>query len=62
MAPKQRYLDLPAAANYLGVTPEALRKKVDRGQMPYIRIDRRLRFDVTDLDHWMRRHRIEAST
>lgn len=58
--PRARYGDIPAAATYLGMTEKAIRRKVERRQIPYIRIDGRIRFDFTDLDLWMRRHRIEA--
>ena len=60
-SPRARYGDITAAAAYLGMTEKAVRRKVERGQIPHIRIDGRIRFDFTDLDLWMRRHRIEAN-
>jgi excisionase family DNA binding protein len=48
--PQKRVLTLDEAAQYLGVTPEALRNKVYLGRIPTIRIDSRMRFDRSDLD------------
>ena len=56
-----RYLTYSEAAEYLSLTPDALRKRVERGQIPYIQDGRWVRFDREELDLHMRRHRIEAS-
>jgi excisionase family DNA binding protein len=42
-------LDVPAAAAKLGLSEAALRKAVERGTVPCVRIGRRLRFRFTDL-------------
>lgn len=49
-APERRLFNLEAAAEYLGMTPEALRAKVAQGKVPCVRLDRLLRFDRHDLD------------
>lgn len=56
----RRYTDLAGACVYLGMSEDSIRAKVKRGEIPHIKVDRRIRFDFTDLDLWMRRHRIEA--
>lgn len=53
-----RYLDVSAAAAYLGITETALRTRVHRGTMPFIREHGRLRFDTKDLDRLMEAHRM----
>jgi excisionase family DNA binding protein len=55
-----RYLTVDAAAEYLSLTPKAVRRMIERGDIPHYRVGARLRFDVTDLDAWMRKHRVEA--
>jgi excisionase family DNA binding protein len=57
----RRYLSTKEAAEYLGTTPAALRKRVERSELPHIKDGRRLRFDRFDLDAHMRAHRIDAT-
>jgi excisionase family DNA binding protein len=61
MSEDRRYLTYRDAATYLGTTPAALRKRVERGEIPHIKDGRRVRFDRFDLDAYMRTHRIEAA-
>jgi excisionase family DNA binding protein len=46
-------LKVPAAAVYLGVTEKALRKRVERGNIPYIKDGRSVKFDTHALDQFM---------
>jgi len=50
------------AASYIGISPDALRKRVERGEIPYSKLGRRLWFNVHELDAFMKRgeHRVEA--
>jgi len=48
---KQRLRTLEQAATYLACTPSAIRHKVAQGKLAPTRIDRKLRFDIFDLDH-----------
>lgn len=57
----KRYLPVDEAAEYLGMTKQAVYDRVRRTDIPHIRVGRSLRFDIQDLDLWMRRQRIEAS-
>jgi excisionase family DNA binding protein len=56
-----RYLTVPEAAEYLGMTPNAVRMMVQKRDIPHIRVGRRVRFDIRDLDAHMRARRIEAT-
>ncbi len=58
----KRYVSSAAAAEYLGLSLDALYKRVRRGEVPHIWMGRLLRFDLQDLDLWMRRQRIDATT
>jgi excisionase family DNA binding protein len=46
-------LDVDAAAARLGITPDALRKKVHRGQIPSVKDGARLRFRPVDLEQYV---------
>jgi predicted site-specific integrase-resolvase len=46
----KRLYSLQEAAQYLGITPEALRWNARKGRIPVVRWDLKLRFDLRDLD------------
>jgi excisionase family DNA binding protein len=48
--PKPRLLTVDQAAEYLACTPDAIRHKVANRRLPAVKIDRKLRFDIQDLD------------
>lgn len=59
----RRLLDVPAAAEYLGTTPDALRKLVQRRQIPFMRQGKRtLRFDIRQLDAWIADRTTQAAS
>jgi excisionase family DNA binding protein len=47
-----RFVSLSKAANYLGLTEKALRKRVERREIPFRRAGRKLVFDLLELDQW----------
>lgn len=57
---KKRYIDVEEAAEYLSLTVPAIYQRCRTGDMPHHRLGRLLRFDIQDLDLWMRRHRVPA--
>lgn len=58
----RRYMSLQEAAAYLGFHPKALRNAVSRGDLPaYVpKGSRVLRFDVQELDHYVKSERVPA--
>jgi hypothetical protein len=53
-AMSQRYASVHDAAAYLGITESALRCRVHRGQLPYIKEDSgRLTFDFLELEKYL---------
>lgn len=48
--PPQRLLSTKEAARYLGTSQETIRNLFALGKLPVVRLDRRMRFDVRDLD------------
>jgi excisionase family DNA binding protein len=49
----QRYMDMKQAAVYLGVSYKALRKRVERRSIPFIKDRKRVMFDSRALDSYM---------
>lgn len=49
----RRYLDAEAAAEYLGMTPAAVRKAAERRLLPFGKLGKKLVFDVVKLDEYM---------
>lgn len=59
----RRLLNVPAAADYLGTTPDAVRKLVQRRQIPFMRQGKRaLRFDIRQLDAWISERTTQAAS
>jgi excisionase family DNA binding protein len=50
---RTRLLDVPAAAEYIGRTPSALRHLIAKGAIPCVRRDGRVQIDRQDLDTWL---------
>jgi excisionase family DNA binding protein len=49
------YLNVDGAAEYLAMTPKAIRRKVERGQIPHHRAGGRVLFDKAELRAWVER-------
>lgn len=52
-----RLLDVKQAGAYLGVSPWTVRELAWRGELPEVRIGRRLLFDIRDLDGLVERNK-----
>jgi predicted DNA-binding transcriptional regulator AlpA len=52
---KQRLMDVKDAAQYLGMSENAIRAKGAAYDIPRVRIDGRLRFDRREIDRWIDR-------
>lgn len=48
--PTKRLYDLPEASIYLGRTVAGVRALVNAGRIPAVRLDRKIQFDIFDLD------------
>jgi hypothetical protein len=51
--PNRRYGSLPEVAIYIGRTNKAVEKLVERQQIPFRRMNRRLVCDFTEIDRWL---------
>jgi excisionase family DNA binding protein len=55
-APERRYLSVEAAASYIGVSTQSIRRYIDSGQLPAYRLGKRLiKVQQADLDGLFRR-------
>ena len=54
---RKRLLTTDEAAEYLGRTREAMQHLVSSGKMPTVRSDRRVFFDIHDLESWIERNK-----
>ena len=50
---KNRLLDVPTAAEYIGRSQSALRHLIAKGTIPCVRRDGRVQLDRQDLDTWL---------
>ena len=57
----QRLVDINAVAVYLSLTPAAISHMVQRHQIPFVRLGRRVRFDLRQIDRWVERQQFEAA-
>lgn len=60
--PKQRLTDKEGAATYLDTTVSHIDRLVYERKIPYFKVGGKVRFDLTDLDRWLRNHRTEAAS
>lgn len=51
--PEERYMEVPRAAKYLGVSNSRMQQLADKGYIPCKRRGRRRAFDKLDLDKYM---------
>jgi excisionase family DNA binding protein len=47
-------------AELLRISPNRIMLLARRGEMPFLTIDGRLRFDARDVEDWLRSHRSDA--
>ena len=58
----RRLFDLNSAARYVGVSYWSLKTLLNNGEIPFIRIGRRLLVDRCDLDGWIDRNKRREET
>ena len=58
---RKRLLTVRETALYIGRTENAVREMAWNEKLPHIRTDRRVMFDIRDLDRWIDANRVEAS-
>lgn len=56
--PIGRYLSLEQCAAYIGRTPKAVERLLEKGDIPHMKVKGRLAFDRERIDRWMERHTV----
>lgn len=46
--------DIPRVASYLGVSRSTVRRKIEAGEIPYVRIGVLIRFVRSEVERWVR--------
>lgn len=55
-------IDIEAAAQRLGTTERHVRELVYRRRIPFVKVGRLVRFEVTDIDAWIAENRRPATS
>ena len=56
---EKRWLTIKDLSNYIDLSEKAIRNMIWRGQLPHIKIGRRVRFDRFEIDRWLEKQKIE---
>ena len=56
---EKRLLNIKEAADYLATTAGTLYQKVHNGTIPYVKIGRSLRFDIEELDEFIKNNAVD---
>jgi len=54
---EKRFLTAKEVSIYLGLNEETVRKWAQRGHIPSFKFRKALRFDLKDLEHWIKRRK-----
>ena len=58
----QRFFKIDELAQYLNVTPRSIQRWQSRGEIPFVKLGRALRFDRKEIEKWVaRRAHLEES-
>jgi len=57
---KKRLYSVPEAAMYLGRSIWSVRALIWNGELPHIRVGRRIHLDIIDLDQWVDKNKIRT--
>ena len=56
---EKRYLGMDECSEYIGVTKGTLYVWVCRKRIPYLKIGKLVKFDMKEIDHWLKEKRIK---
>ncbi len=59
---RKRLLTVQEASAYLGRSVPSLRGLYYEGEMPIVKVGRRVHFDLSDLDKWIEQHKVKYET
>lgn len=53
----QRFLDVRSIAHYLCLSEDTIRAWVKKGEIPFSKLGRAVRFDLPEIDEWLKKKR-----
>ncbi|HOK56910.1 MAG TPA: helix-turn-helix domain-containing protein, partial [bacterium] len=56
---QKRLLTIKEASEYLGISEKGLYNMVWRKEIPFVKIRKRVRFDIEDIKEWIERNKIK---
>ncbi len=60
-AATEQMIDIAGLAERLGVSERFVRRLVEERRIPFFKIGRHVRFDLDDVEKWIRESRVEPS-
>ena len=51
---RKRYLDVDGVAEYLALSKHTIRDWIKKRQIPFIKFERAVRFDLQEIDIWLK--------
>ena len=54
----RRLLDIKEAAEFLNISPNTLYSWVNQRRIPFVKLGRRVKFDLKDLEDWIEHHKV----
>ena len=58
---EKQFLNVAETAFYLGVSQDTIRNWVKRGEIPFYKFGRAVRFDLHDINKWTHKRRCDVS-
>jgi len=58
---EKRYLEIKELSEYLGVKVNTLYSWVNQGKIPYVKLNRLVRFDSTKINEWAEKNSVEGN-
>lgn len=55
----QRYLNIKLLANYIGFKEPTIRDWIRLKKIPYLKVEKGIRFDIKRIDDWLERKHVE---
>ncbi|MBU1809086.1 MAG: helix-turn-helix domain-containing protein [Candidatus Omnitrophica bacterium] len=59
MGSEQRYLSPQELSQYLGIATQTIYEWTSQKKIPFIKLGRLVKFDVAEIDAWMKTQRVE---
>ncbi|MFY9401983.1 MAG: helix-turn-helix domain-containing protein [Candidatus Omnitrophota bacterium] len=58
----KRFVGIPFIAQYLDISQDTLRQWVWRREIPYFKVGRLVKFDIIEIENWVKKKRVKELT